>query len=89
MGQLHVKEQVRQQRDLNEFVGDGNIQHKVDDHAADALRYLIGPIFVLGAGSSLADIYGQNYLGSESQDFFTLRDNVTLNGGRIGYGDII
>lgn len=80
MNQLHVKEQTRAQRfDLNEMTGDGNIQHKVDDHAADALRYFIGPYFALGAGSHLEDIYGHNYRGSESEDFFKLHSGITLD----------
>lgn len=73
MAKLHVKEQSKQAKfDLNEQQGDGNIQHKVDDHAVDALRYFIGPYFVLGAGSHLSDVYGEEYIGSESHDFFTL-----------------
>jgi hypothetical protein len=82
MQKLHVKEQSRQAKfDLQEQAGDGNIQHKRDDHAADALRYFIGPYFVNGANSSLADIYGENYKGSESEDFFSLRnDSVALKG---------
>ena len=72
MGQLHVKPVSRNSStDLQELSGDGNIQHKVDDHCCDALRYFIGPHFVAGAGSHLADIYGESYVGSESQDFFT------------------
>lgn len=81
MGQLHVKEMSNKTLvtgSINEYAGDGNIQHKVDDHAADALRYMIGPYYVLGAGSHLEDIYGQNYIGSESQSFFTLRAGVHL-----------
>lgn len=82
MEQLHVKEQTRSQSlGLDEFRGDGNIQHKVDDHACDALRYFIGPYFVLGAGSHLADIYGTQYIGSESQDFFSLHSGITLDDG--------
>jgi hypothetical protein len=73
MGTLRVKEIQRAKNDLNELSGDGNIQQKTDDHAADALRYFIGPYFVLGAGSHLEDIYGQSWLNSESNDFFTLR----------------
>jgi hypothetical protein len=70
--QLHVKPPARQsQRDIDEQAGDGNIQHKVDDHCCDALRYFIGPHFVAGAGSHLTDIYGEAYSGSESQDVFT------------------
>lgn len=77
--QLHVKEQTRRQVDLEENRADGNIQHKVDDHAADALRYFIGPWFISGAGSHLSDIYGQNYVGSESHDFFSLHSGFTLD----------
>lgn len=81
MQQLHVKEPSRAQKlDINENVGDGNIQHKVDDHAADALRYFVGPYFVLGAGQHLEDIYGSNYAGSESESFFQLHSQATLNG---------
>lgn len=80
MSTLHVKEMGRQAKfDLQELQGDGNIQHKVDDHAADAFRYFIGAYFVAGAGMHLSDIYGQNYKGSESEDFFTLHNPVTLD----------
>jgi hypothetical protein len=79
---LHVKEQTRAQRfDLQEQVGDGNIQHKVDDHDADAFRYFIGPYFVLGAGSHLEDVYGLDYRGSESNDFFTIHNGSRFDGG--------
>jgi hypothetical protein len=72
MSQLHVKPLARNsQQDLQELSGDGNIQHKVEDHSCDALRYFIGPYFVAGAGSHLTDIYGENYAGSESEDIFT------------------
>jgi hypothetical protein len=81
MPKLHVKEQGRVARrsDLQELTADGNIQHKVDDHAVDALRYFIGPYFVNGAGMHLSDVYGANYKGSESEDFFTLHNNITLD----------
>jgi hypothetical protein len=80
MGNLHVKEMGKNAKyDLNELSGDGNIQHKVDDHAVDALRYFIGPWFVDGAGTSVADIYGEMYTGSESEDFFTLNTSMTLD----------
>lgn len=80
MQQLHVKEQTRAQKlDLQEFNADGNIQHKVDDHAADALRYFIGPYFVNGAGSHLEDIYGHDYKGSESEDFVKLHGGIILD----------
>ena len=82
--QLHVKEQGRQTKfDLNELAGDGNIQHKVDDHAADALRYFIGPYFVNGAGISLADVYGDQWIGSESHDFVTLNTHMSLDETRL------
>lgn len=86
MSQLHVKPLSRNsQQDLQEQTGEKNIQHKVNDHCPDALRYLMGPIFVLGAGEGLADIYGQNYQGSESQAYLdTLLRNdmpVTMNEG--------
>ena len=81
MNNLHVKEMGKNAKyDLNELSGDGNIQHKVDDHAADALRYFIGPWFVDGAGTSVADIYGEMYQGSESEDFFTLNSSMSLTG---------
>jgi hypothetical protein len=87
MTQLRVKEQARNaKQDLQELSGDGNIQHKVDDHAADALRYFIGPQYVEGAGISLAEVRGQAnnpdytpYQGSESEDFFKLNTQVTLD----------
>lgn len=88
MGQLHVKEQTRNQKiQLNEHSGDGNIQHKVDDHAADALRYFIGPYYVLGAGTHLEDVYGSEYGGSESESFFKLHSKSTME-GITGYEDL-
>lgn len=82
LSQLRVKEQGRQTKfDLQELsnAGTNNIQHKVDDHAADALRYFVGPHIALGAGISFADVYGNTYSGSESQDFFTLHQSLHLN----------
>lgn len=79
---LHVRELSNRgpaSADLNERAGDQNIQHKVDDHEADALRYFIGPYFVLGANSHLSDLYGTDYHNSESQDFLTLHRSVTLS----------
>lgn len=70
MNNLHIKEQSRQAKfDLQETAGDQNMQHKVDDHAADALRYFIGPHYVAGGGVRLEDIMGENYQGSESESF--------------------
>lgn len=84
ISQLHVKPPSKntQAPDLNEHTGDRNIQHKVDDHCADALRYLIGPLFVMGAGSHFTDIYdlnGKPYEGSESDEFFKLNSTTVLN----------
>lgn len=85
MGQLHVKERTNRQKvQLDEQSGDGNIQHKVDDHAADAVRYFIGPYFVLGAGSHLEDVYGSNYAGSESEDFLKLHSKSAVTLGDMG-----
>ncbi len=75
LGQLHVKDASRRSQDINELQGDGNIQHKVDDHAADALRYFVGPYFVMGANSHLEDTYGIAYRGSESEDFLRHHGN--------------
>lgn len=88
MGQLHVKEQTRAQKiDIAEYSQQGNIQHKVDDHEADAVRYFVGPYFVCGAGSHLSDIYGTGYAGSESEEFLTLRKGFSLdsNSGSVGW----
>jgi len=82
MSNLHVKELSKNAKfDLQEMSlgGDGNIQHKVDDHAADALRYFIGPYFVLGGNMHLSDIYGQMYAGSESHEFTKLHTGVVLD----------
>lgn len=89
LGQLHVKETTQNDkaRIIDEHRGDGNIQHKVDDHAADALRYFIGPFFVLGANSHLTDVYGTDYSGSESESFFKLYSSVTMEGS-VGYDDL-
>jgi hypothetical protein len=88
MGTLRVKERKGQNNlDLAEHSGDGNIQHKVDDHACDALRYFIGPYFVLGAGTHLSEIYGPDYVGSESNDFFTVHNQIKLD-EEIGIGSI-
>lgn len=70
MNNLHVKEQSKNAKfDLQENTGDGNIQHKVDDHACDALRYFIGPYYVSGGNQHFADLYGAEYRGSESESF--------------------
>lgn len=73
MPQLHIKPISRNSKvDLDEFTGQGNVQHKVDDHAVDALRYGIGAICVAGMGdNTLTDIYGTDYQNSESRDVFT------------------
>jgi len=80
MSQLRVKETVRQRtQDLQEFTDDGNIQHKIDDHGPDALRYFVGPYYVMGHGTHLEDVYGENYRGSESEDFFKLHNQIELD----------
>jgi hypothetical protein len=84
ISQLHVKPTTaRNVQELQEQTGDRNIQHKVDDHCADALRYYIGPYFVAGAGSHLSDVYGTDYRTSESNDFLTLHgaDAMTVGEG--------
>lgn len=85
ISQLHVKPVARQTQntqDISETTGDRNIQHKVNDHCADALRYIIGPMFAMGAGSHLDEVYdlnGNSYAGSESEDFMKLHNSVTLD----------
>lgn len=76
--QLHVDEKVLKDKVLNENIGEGNIQHKHDDHAADALRYFFGEFFVLGAGSHLSDVYDPAHK-SESSEFFTLHKGLVLD----------
>lgn len=89
ISQLRVKESETRSQDINEFSGDRNIQHKVDDHAADALRYFIGPYFVLGAGSHFSDVYGESYHGSEAESFFKLHSSVSLNDQSSHFNDLI
>ncbi len=86
VSQLHVKPISQKAiQSLQEQAGDGNIQHKVDDHEADALRYLVGPLYVAGANSHLSDIYGGKenvvFSGSESEDFLRLHTGITLDQG--------
>jgi hypothetical protein len=84
LSQLHIKPPTRSGLVVNEDAGDRNIQHKVDDHCADALRYLLGPLYVMGAGIHYADVYdtfGNGYSGSESDDFTTLHSGVTFDSG--------
>ncbi len=80
MGQLHVKEMSKRAgaQELQELGGDGNIQHKVDDHCPDAIRYFVGPYYVSGANSHLSDIYDQNYLNSESADFLSVHMGTVI-----------
>lgn len=78
LSQLHTKPPPKNaKQDLNEQTGDGNRQHKINDHAPDALRYFIGPHFVMGGGMTLMDLMGQQYSGSESQDF--MRNMMSLD----------
>lgn len=81
ISQLHVKPPSKSGISITETAGDGNIQHKVDDHCADALRYLIGPLYAMGAGSHLDEVYdinGKPYGGSESDDFFKLHSGTGI-----------
>lgn len=59
-------------------------QHDHDDHGPDALRYFFNEFFVLGSGSSLADVYDGAYRGSEAAGFFTQTTQLKLTGD-IGY----
>lgn len=52
-------------------------QHDYDDHGPDALRYFFNEYFVLGAGETLSDFYG-NPVGSEAHTFFTYEGNITM-----------
>jgi hypothetical protein len=55
-------------------------QHDYDDHGPDALRYFFNEYFVLGAGSSLSDVYNGFPLGrNEAAGFFTATTGLTLN----------
>lgn len=54
-----------------------------DDHGPDALRYFFSQYFILGAGSSLSDVYDPTDT-SESQTYFTETMHMTL-GTQIGY----
>lgn len=84
--QLHVDERVMKDKVLNELVGDGNIQHKHDDHAADALRYFFSEYFVLGGSAHLSDVYDPSHK-TESDDFFTLKKGIVLD-SHFNYGSI-
>lgn len=54
-------------------------QHDYDDHGPDALRYFFTEYFVLGANSSLSDVYDAAYRGSESETFFKLHSGLTID----------
>jgi hypothetical protein len=80
--QLHVKPLAANTKsDLDEKGNQGNIQHKIDDHCCDALRYFIGPHFVGGTGTTLTDVYGEEYATSESAEVFAL--NTLAGDGRV------
>lgn len=49
-----------------------------DDHGPDALRYFHAEYFVLGAGSSLSDLYDPPRLGSEAETFFSMKKGMSL-----------
>jgi hypothetical protein len=61
-------------------------QHDYDDHGPDCLRYFFNEYFVLGAGSSLEDVYDQHYQGSEAQGFVTWAGGAKLD-SPVGYYD--
>jgi hypothetical protein len=76
------KELIRQLRNLRNKQGreernSPEGQHDYDDHGPDALRYFFNEYFVLGAGDSIADFYGQQYLGSEAASFFRYEGSVS------------
>jgi hypothetical protein len=54
-------------------------QHDYDDHGPDCLRYFFNERFVLGSGSSLADVYNAPYKGSEAESFFKYEGSISLN----------
>lgn len=59
-------------------------QHDYDDHGPDALRYFIGPYFILGS-AGLGDVYAGYGPGSEGESFFVERAQVVLD-KPLGYG---
>lgn len=76
------RELIRQLKNLRakqhkEGVNAKEGQHDYDDHGPDALRYFFSEYFVLGAGESLSDFYG-NPVGSEANTFFKYEGNITM-----------
>lgn len=55
-------------------------QHDYDDHGPDALRYFASEFFVMGAGTSLRDVYDTPN-SSEAAGFFTYTSGITLDQG--------
>lgn len=51
-------------------------QHKHDDHGPDAIRYLVGQYFELGAGSALSDVYSPSRQHNEAATFFKTESNM-------------
>lgn len=79
---IHLIRQMKNLRkktvgeDRNEKPG----QHDYDDHGCDALRYFFTEYFVLGASTSLKDVYNAPYRGSEAESFFRLNSGgITLD----------
>jgi hypothetical protein len=76
---------IRQMQALRHLEGKDGIKNPRegqvdwDDHGPDALRYFFSEYFVLGAGSSLSDIYSPSELGTEAETFFTNHTNLTLD----------
>jgi hypothetical protein len=54
-------------------------QHDYDDHGPDALRYFFNEYFVLGANTSLSDVYDVPARGTEADAFFRYESALTLN----------
>jgi hypothetical protein len=76
---------IRQMQALRHLEGKDGIKNPRegqvdwDDHGPDALRYFFSEFFVLGAGSSLSDVYSPSELGTEAETFFTNHTNITLD----------
>lgn len=63
--------------------GEGQVDW--DDHGPDALRYFFSEFFVLGAGSSLSDVYSPSQLGTEAETFFQTHTSITLDDDRVPF----
>jgi hypothetical protein len=52
-------------------------QHDFDDHGPDALRYFFNEYFVLGAGESISELYGNHLRDAEAKTFFRYEGNIS------------